>query len=162
MVLSWVAARADEAVGARIPMHPGPAVQQKLPTGGKGGHARRTKGNEMADHRVSDEKTKKCCILVHFGASLVQAYLALHNRWCLPTAWKAVLRERMRNSLHFVASIYIWREERKKISKSDAKRCILMHGERATLEIRRISGVSNSNDASSVDQKIVRLMHCVA
>ena len=111
---------------------------------------------------IVSQKGEKIEKVLHFGASLVQAYLALHNRWCLPTAWKAVLRERMRNSLHFVASIYIWREERKKISKSDAKRCILMHCERATLEIRRISGVSNSNDASSVDQKIVRLMHCVA
>src|SRR5690348_16879013 len=91
MVLSWVAARADEAVGARIPMHPGPAVQQKLPTGGKGGHARRTKGNEMADHRVSDEKTKKCCILVHFGASLVQGFSVAHHLWC-SAPWLGRLR----------------------------------------------------------------------
>jgi hypothetical protein len=50
-------------------------------------------------------------------------------------------------------------EERKKISKSDAKRCILMHGGRATLNRTRVLRMGWWNDASFMHQKMVHVMH---
>jgi len=46
-----------------------------------------------------------------------------------------------------------------KNSKSDAKRCILMHGGRATLNRTRILRVGWWNDASFMHQKMVHVMH---
>ena len=69
---------------------------------------------------------------VHFGASLVRRFPAANNMWC--SAHSSEGCSTGEKALH--------RGGGTKNSKSDAKRCILMHGGRATLNRTRILGVA--------------------
>jgi len=92
---------------------------------------------------------KKWCVLVHFGARLVEGISALHNRWW----WASSLG---RSDPGFGPTP--GRAGRKN-SKSDAKRCILMHGWRETLEIKRILKVEPVHECIIQASNTGRLMH---
>ena len=101
---------------------------------GKGRGARKKARQSVGDDA---KKSKKWCVLVHFGA---RRTLNMHSRAArFPSAC-----DRARLVGH-----------RPKNRKSDAKRCIMMHGRCATFEIGRILRVRLTNNASRLHQRTV-------
>jgi len=109
------------------------------------------------------EKNKK---VLHFGAFWCVACAPIrgrHNMWCSIHSLEGCATG---ENAKFVAFCCIDRHiaggaEKKfqKVMQNDAFWCM---ASAPPLKSGEISGVSNSNDASFADQKMVRLMHCVA